>query len=137
MPMHLITPHFSLDEFACRDGSPYPREWINERLRPLCLALEALREACGGRAVTVLSGYRSPAYNAKIGGARLSQHVEGRAADVQVNGLAPSDVHRVALDLHLAGRVRLGGLGLYPSFVHVDVRPGVRLARWSGSRVES
>lgn len=132
-----MTPHFSSQEFACRDGAPYPLEWIQDRLRPLCEILEQVRAACGGQPVSVLSGYRTQTYNQTIGAAPRSQHVEGRAADVAILYSAPESVHAAALALHRGGQVQLGGLGLYPTFVHLDVRPGERLARWRGSRTRT
>jgi hypothetical protein len=68
----LITPSFAVEEFACRDGSPYPKELIGSRLLPLCQVLEVVREAAGGRPLRIISGFRSEAYNRKIGGARAS-----------------------------------------------------------------
>ena len=139
--MTRVTPHFSVEEFdqPARHGllaTPYPPEWVEGRLRPLCEALEALRERLGGRPVRVLSGYRSGAYNRAVGGARASQHLEGRAADVTVRGRSPEEVLAAALALYAEGVARIGGLGLYPGFVHLDVRPG-RLVRWGGSRTET
>ena len=129
-----ITAHFGLAEFACRDGTPYPSIWIAERLRPLCEVLEVVRADLAAP-VVIVSGYRSPAHNARIKGARASQHVEGRAVDVRVVGIQAAVVHARVLALYQAGRLpRLGGLGEYPGWVHLDVRPGARLARWSGSR---
>lgn len=134
----LITRHFDLVEFdlpadkAARhglSGAPYPQEWIEARLVPLCRALEALRAACSGRRITILSGYRTPTYNAAVGGVPKSQHLEGRAADIRVAGLAPPQVYDAALRLYGLGRIEIGGLGLYPGWVHLDVRPGP-LARW-------
>lgn len=137
-----VTAHFTAEEFGqpARHGwrrAAYPARWIAGRLRPLCGALEVLRAALGGRPMTVVSGYRSAAYNRAIGGARRSQHVEGRAADLRVSGVTPAKVHAVALELQRQGKIRIGGLGKYPGFVHVDVRPGKRLARWEGSRRET
>ena len=136
-----ITPHFTLDEWTCKDGTIYPSAWIPERLAPLCQVLEVIRTACGDRPITILCGFRSPSYNAKLiaqghhGVASGSQHVEGRAADITVAGMAPSDVHAAILALEADGQVpQLGGLGIYPGWVHVDVRPRVpagHLARWS------
>ena len=101
---------------------------------PLCETLEVLRAALG-RPITILSGFRTAAYNRRIGGARASQHVEGRAADIVVKGLSATAVHAKLLELHAVGKLpRLGGLGAYHGFTHVDVRPGDRLARWGGSR---
>ena len=72
----LITPNFSLGEFDCRSGFGYPDEWISGRLRPLCVALEAIRKAAGA-ALVVRSGYRTESYNARLSGASpKSQHVQ-------------------------------------------------------------
>jgi uncharacterized protein YcbK (DUF882 family) len=52
-----------------------------------------------------------------------------------VAGVAAVEVHRVALELYRAGRLAIGGLGVYPTWVHVDVRPVARLAQWTGAGV--
>jgi len=131
-----ITPHFALGEFACHDGTPYPVEWVESRLRQLCELLEEIRREVKAP-VRVLSGYRTPVYNRRIGGARASQHVEGRAADIIVDSMTVPRLHAAILDLHRTdvGAAALGGLGRYPGFVHVDVRIVERLARWTGGRL--
>jgi hypothetical protein len=75
-----ITDHFTLSEFTCKDGTPYPDQWINDRLTPLCQMLEVIRAACGGHSVTVLCGYRTPTYNEKLrhGFAKSGQTVSHR-----------------------------------------------------------
>jgi hypothetical protein len=145
-----VSSHFDVEEFglpprgrALRAGFDpvlYPSTWIGERLRLLCEALEVLREELGGRPVHVVSGYRPENYNRAIGGARRSQHIEGRAADVIVDGVDAGVVHDTAVRLAKAGRMRIGGLGRYPTFTHVDVRDvpptgaPPRLVRWVGGR---
>jgi len=69
----------------------------------------------------VISGYRSPQTNAELrrhshGVAEHSMHLQGRAIDVRLPGVATSRLHELALDL---GR---GGVGYYKAsdFVHVD-----------------
>lgn len=69
----------------------------------------------------IISAYRSPQTNemlrANTGGvAQRSLHMEGRAMDVRLRGVATTDLRRVALDL------QAGGVGYYPDsdFVHVD-----------------
>lgn len=132
-----ISAHFDSTEFACRNGSLYPAAWIDARLRPLCETLEVIRESAG-KPVTILSGFRTEEYNRSIKGARASQHVQGRAADITIAGMKASAVHALVLELYNANKLPLlGGLGAYPGFVHVDVRSGDRLARWEGSRKES
>lgn len=135
-----MTEHFRAEEFASKDGAAYPARWLESRLRPLCEVLEVIRAAWGAP-LKVMSGYRSPARNAAVSGARNSQHMEGRAADLQPAGKRTTGdvarLHALCLRLHTEGVIRLGGLGEYPGFVHVDIRPGERLARWGGSRVQA
>lgn len=134
-----ITPHFRSEEFdqpARHDfqREPYPEKWHATRLRVLCDVLEVIRKEISCP-IKIVSGYRSEAYNKKIGGARHSQHVQGRAADIQSAALGAGALHDMVLYCYKTGKLPfLGGLGLYPTFVHVDVRPTTRLARWTGSR---
>jgi uncharacterized protein YcbK (DUF882 family) len=133
-----VTLHFTVEEFRCHSGEAYPVEWIDERLRPLGVVLEKLREELGGRPVKIVSGFRSPAHNAAVGGAKQSQHMAGRAADITVDGVAPAEVHATLLSLFHAGAIEIGGIGLYPRWVHVDVRqrPGDgHLCQWSGAKL--
>lgn len=136
-----ITEHFSIEEWdqPALFGQPhtlYPVTWVEERLRPQCLVLERIRSEFGGRPVVIVrgGGYRSPEYNRRGGGARNSQHMTGRASDFRVRGVSAQIVHERILALHRDGAIKIGGLGLYADFVHIDIRQGNRLARWTGSR---
>lgn len=137
-----VTPHFTSDEFDCHNGDAYPADRIETHLRPLCLALEAVRDELSlmrGKSVplAIISGYRSPRWNERVGGVKASRHMEGDAADVRAMGVSVEELHATALRLHRQGKIRIGGLGLYKGWVHLDVRPGVRLAQWTGSGVGS
>lgn len=157
----LITEHFDSDEFACKDGTGYPllaldefdargRNWQDTRLLPLCQTLEIIREAAGGEALIVDSGYRTIPYDEKlyersakngdVAPATSSQHPKGRAADIRHATLSPPALHALIRKLYYGGKLpALGGLGLYPTFCHVDVRPRpaddpAHLAQWEGGR---
>ena len=95
-------------------------------LRELARHLEQLR-AIVKAPVTILSGYRCPDHNRKVGGAPMSQHVQGIAADVMVKGLTPAKIKRAAEQV---ARFNAGGIGVYRSWVHVDLRS--TQARWQG-----
>jgi hypothetical protein len=81
-----------------------------------------LKQRLGGAAITLNSAYRSPAYNASVGGARDSQHMKFTAVDlVAHDGGRPSDWARTLHQMRDGGFFK-GGIGLYNSFVHVDTR---------------
>lgn len=80
--------YFTLDELtasqtATRRGiDNTPTSEAKANLEALVLnILDPLREAIG-HPITVSSGYRSPALNKAIGGARNSDHMTGEAADI-------------------------------------------------------
>lgn len=123
-----ISPHFTLKGFACTDGTPYPSNLIENRLTPSCEAVEMIRAELGDKSLTVTSGYRSEAYNSAVGGAKRSQHVQGRAADIKVKGVPTRRVQQKIKALTEDGRIPLGGLGWYKSFGAIG-RRGDRKSR--------
>ena len=125
---HKITTNFSLSEFKCRDGSDVPEDMMDNVIL-LCENLQVLRDHIG-KPIHVISGYRSPKYNRRIGGARRSQHMLAKAADIKIKGMDPSEVKEVIVQLIKEGKMKSGGVGLYRTFTHYDVRG--RNARWYG-----
>ena len=108
-----ITPHFKVREFACSDGSDVV--FVAPSLVDI---LEAIRVHFG-RPVTITSGYRTVSYNAGLkNSSKKSQHCNGLAADIKVEGHTPLEVYDYACSL-LGDH---GGVGIYNTFVHVDVR---------------
>jgi uncharacterized protein YcbK (DUF882 family) len=134
-----VTDHFNVAEFACKSGHLYPDTWVEARLRPLCETLEVLRRAID-RPIVIVSGYRDEDYNRRVGGAKASQHVQGRAADVRVAAMDAGLLYAKVLELYGQGALPyLGGLGRYRTWVHVDVRhrqPGQVIARWEDKGVD-
>lgn len=114
--------HFHPSEIVhLRAGVP-PRE-----LWPNILPTLAVAERIRGRlrvhvdraVILVTSGYRSPEYNERVGGAPESLHVEFNALDIwspQVPAGVLADYARSDPD---AARM---GIGEYPGFVHIDTR---------------
>lgn len=119
-----LSEHFKVAEFKCRDCAD-----VILVAPALVEALERVRERCGNKPVTLLSAYRTEAYNTKIGGAKASQHVVGTAADIQIAGIPSKEICKIAEDV-LAEMGIQGGVGNYPysPFVHIDVRD--KRARW-------
>lgn len=94
--------------------------------RATAMALEALTDKNGGRPFAINSAYRSPSYNASVGGARNSQHTHGRAFDISKSSIGN-------LDQFIKNAIECGfvSFGHYNSFIHIDTRAGGGTA-WSG-----
>ena len=121
-----LSTNFSLAEFASADGTA-PSGEVLKNLTELAKNLEVLRKHIG-QPIRVTSGFRSREHNRKIGGATNSFHVLGMAADIQVSKMTPEQVAK-AIELLIAeGKMKEGGLGIYRTWVHYDVR-GTK-ARW-------
>lgn len=151
-----LTPRLTLGQFVCKQKASGPR-YVTLRER-LPLALEAALDRFGRAGIaasglTVMSGYRTPHYNRRLGSSRFSRHQWGDAADVfidedgngvmdDLNGDGRHDRGDAALLVRILEAARTdpdwqrftGGLSAYPpnpyhgAFVHLDTR-GFR-ARW-------
>lgn len=114
---------------AVRDINHLLRDFRTGDIHPIDLRLLDLlhilnRKIRTGSPYQVISGYRSPATNARLalegrGVARRSYHMKGMAIDIALEDRKLTDLHHVALALGA------GGVGFYPKpgFVHVDVGP--------------
>jgi uncharacterized protein YcbK (DUF882 family) len=127
-----ITKNFNIGEMEYYDK--VPPELLNNA-KEVLTNLQVLRDACG-KSITIMSGYRSPERNETVGGATKSQHMSGNACDIKVKDMDPKDVAALIEKLIKEGKMKQGGLGIYPratiaeGWVHYDTR-GVR-ARWNG-----
>ena len=114
-----VSKHFRVWEFASKDGAD--KVLIDDDLLTL---LEAIRSEAGDKAITINSAYRTQAHNQAVGGVWNSQHVQGKAADIVVEGTDPLTVGQIA-EYILGNR---GGIGVYQTFTHVDTR--ANKSRW-------
>ena len=121
-----LTPNFDLKEFACKDGTPVPEKYMDNVIL-LAKQLQVIRDAIG-KPIKINSAYRTPTYNKSVGGASKSQHLTAMAADLNVSGLRPTELKEVIEGLIAQGKILQGGVGLYNTFVHYDIR-GTE-ARW-------
>lgn len=87
------------------------------------LALEQLGETYGMKP-RLNSGYRTPAYNASIGGAKHSQHIEGRAFDCRFDSIGGSSNETLARFGAAAVKCGFVGFGIYDTFIHIDTGRG-------------
>lgn len=152
-----LSPHFRLGQFVSKQGGSQPVKFL--LVRPeIVLKLEGLLRKVNGEGVRadsfyVMSGYRTPHYNAQLGNVQYSRHQWGDATDIYVD----RDEDLMMDDIDGDGRIlrrdagRLfeyaeevdgleeftgvrGGIGEYGAnsahgpFVHVDTRGTP--ARW-------
>ncbi len=152
-----LSPHFTLGQFPSKQSVDYPKYLVLRE--QLLLKLEMLLERVNAHGIAadsfvIMSGFRTPHYNAAIGNVPNSRHVYGGAADIFVD-VEPAD--GVMDDLNADGTVdyrdaqflyRLadglfsepdnhwltGGQGVYRRnqahgpFMHIDARGSA--ARW-------
>lgn len=93
-----LSKNFSLVEFtksstAIRlgiDNTP-PQEVIDNIQLLVDLILQPLANDLQ-KPIKVNSGYRSPALNRAVGGSETSQHMQGLAADIEVEGMSNYDL---------------------------------------------
>jgi uncharacterized protein YcbK (DUF882 family) len=157
-----VSRHFRLRDFLTKDQrNVWPKYLLLDPLLidKLELTIQELqRQGVKVEAVHVMSGFRTPQYNAgggnTAGRANLSRHMYGDGADVYVDNnrdgqpdditgdgrVTVRDAERFAQAAEIVEkkhRALVGGIGVYVAccghgpFTHVDVR-GSR-ARWRGS----
>jgi uncharacterized protein YcbK (DUF882 family) len=127
MKTQQLTANFNISEFMCHDGTPVPDQYECNVI-VLAQNLQVLRDHLG-EPITVMSGYRTPEWNARVGGAAKSQHKLAKAADLVTRVKTPKQLHTIIEKLIKDGKMKNGGLGLYKSFVHYDIGP---VRRWNG-----
>lgn len=116
-----LSAHFARSEFACSCGCGY-----NTVDTELLTMLEIVRQHFDAP-VTITSACRCPTRNAEVGGAENSQHLIGRAADIQISGIEPREVADYIDNMW----PDTYGLGRYGVFTHLDSR--VPRARWGSN----
>lgn len=108
-----VGQHFKVREFACQDGSQVV--FIDSYLVSI---LDILRNQAG-KPVIINSGYRTPARNKAVGGAKYSYHMRGMAADIRINGMTAKEI---ANKLNAIVPNDECGIIVYNTWVHIDTR---------------
>jgi uncharacterized protein YcbK (DUF882 family) len=123
--------HVSWEELACKDGTAYPLPFrADGRVIELVHMFECIR-AIWNKPLTINSAYRTLMYNQKVGGAKNSQHLLGKALDLQPPKDIPIELFHATIR-HYAEPFGIKGLGRYKTFIHVDIRDSKELIEWVG-----
>jgi uncharacterized protein YcbK (DUF882 family) len=111
---------------ALREINYLLRDYHTDDVHPIDTALldqlYDLKQSIGvNKPFHIISGYRSPSTNAQLrkyshGVAEHSLHMQGRAIDIRIEGMATKTIRNAALTM------ARGGVGYYPrsNFVHMD-----------------
>jgi hypothetical protein len=125
-PEEIIGPHRGV---YCGVANELPARKLWEKLTPALRVADELRERLGLPLQRISSAYRVPRYNLKIpGAARNSYHTRNQALDL-VFGVSTREAVAMAQRLRRERFFR-GGIGVYPTFVHIDTRG--YSANWRG-----
>ena len=116
----VLTKNFNSSEFACNDGTSVPSALLSN-LHELARNLQVLRDELDAP-VLVVSGFRTISHNAVIGGAKNSYHLRAMAADIVVKGYTTGQVFTKIIELINSGKMKVGGLHCYRTWVHYDIR---------------
>lgn len=80
--------------------------------------LQVVRDYIGSP-IIITSGYRTPAWNKRVGGVKNSYHTQGIAIDIRVNGMQPYDL---AVYVSKLTEFKGFGINIKKNFVHIDLR---------------
>lgn len=125
-----LSDHFSLAELtvsatAARRGiSNVPPPLVIDTLILTADRMEKVRALLGDKPIIVLSGYRSPAVNAAVGGSKSSAHMTGHAVDFICPRFGTPAQVAAHLAKHLTGFDQL--IEEFGEWVHVGFGPGKR-----------
>ena len=110
------------------DGAPLPKAGygVARKAYETLQIIGVAATSNGLTGLTVNSNYRSPVYNCTVGGATNSMHKTGGAIDIGTRN--PKKLYKLLVKLISQKKIPQGGVGLYNSFVHYDIRGTA--ARW-------
>lgn len=113
--------HFGDAELACHGkkcGLERTGCHVNLVQQSLLDALEAFRAEVG-KPVLVDDAFRCAVHNAEVGGMSHSEHLQGIAADIRVDGMTAAELEAVAVKIPA-----IRGLGRddFDQYLHIDTR---------------
>ena len=121
-----VSKNIKVKECKCKDGSdtilcdvPFVQNFV-----------QPIRDHFN-KPIIVMSAFRTPEYNKKVGGTNNSYHMQGRAFDIRIDGVAPIEIARHAEKLGIKGII------LYDTgFVHIDSRNGITEKKYWAKKIK-
>lgn len=128
-----LTKNFSLKEFTHSRfyntetiqelviSSFHDKPEVFENIKKLAEQLQILRDYIG-KPIQINIAYRPVWWEHSKGRSGNSQHCLGKAADIKVMGMTTRELMNAINQLRAESRIHDGGIGLYPTFIHYDIR---------------
>lgn len=123
--MTALTEHFSWEELTATSHTDLQAanrseaESHRNALLATARLMEQVRAILGGP-IRVNSGFRGPSLNARVGGSKTSQHMDGAACDFVPGGDLETAFQRLCVEVR-AGRLLVGQLLRERTWIHVSV----------------
>ena len=119
-----MSTYFLPEEFECNCKNKHCEGKLPQmRMNPtLIQSLNRIRQELG-KPIKVTSGFRCVDHNAAVGCVPDSTHRTGYAADIVCDDMEK-------LKELIEAEKEIKGIGIANTFIHVDVRPGIR-KRWT------
>jgi GH24 family phage-related lysozyme (muramidase) len=126
-----LTPHITLGEFALgQEARRFERQYQVDTAAELAAFMERARACFGGKPIIITSGFRPPAVNTSVGGAKNSEHLFNApsvgAVDWYIEGV---DIYKVQEWCDKEWPYSLG-YGAPKGFIHLGIRKGRPRIRW-------
>lgn len=129
-----MTKNFNLSEFQCKCGCKMPDE-VLENIKELACNLQYIRDYLD-EPIKLTNAYRCKEHNRSVGGSKNSQHILGKAADIQCSNINPKTMADLIEDLISKNCIQEGGVGRYNTFTHYDIFfDGKHKRRWNKTKV--
>jgi len=131
-----LTQNFKLKEFLISDFYNFEQQKavlksvsypILQNIHDLADNLQVLRSYLN-QPISINIAYRPLWWELQQGRSGTSQHVKGKAADIVIEGMETKKIYLKIESLIKQGKMLQGGLGIYPTFIHYDIRN--YKARW-------
>ncbi|MGE5432377.1 MAG: D-Ala-D-Ala carboxypeptidase family metallohydrolase [Syntrophomonadaceae bacterium] len=135
--MNSLLHKYSITDFSAGElfRKCTPPASLYENVIPSLCIIQKIRSAISVP-IVIHSAYRDPLYNARVHGAKCSLHLEFNALDFSPLSFTPLQIRNLCLDIalgkfnlemdlkdhHIFVNPGVMGLGLYPTFIHLDTR---------------
>ncbi len=116
-----LTKNFKLSEFRCKCGKCNMSNEVFANVQNVANNLQVLRDALK-TPIHINSAVRCKHHNQLVNGSPKSQHLLGKAVDIVTKKFSVNQIYDVVVKLREQNKVMFNGIGIYNTFLHLDLR---------------